>query len=252
VQLPISRTALDRLGKRLIDPGGISAADAELFGQILQAYDQTLADVCERLEKLGYIVTDRLKTKDTLLDKLRREHGMRLKDVQDVAGARITVPGTRADQDNAVASILAAFDTGTRPPQVRDRRDKPSSGYRAVHVVVFPGNIPVEIQVRTELQHVWAQVFEVMGDVWGRAIRYGGQPAEPDAPAIPSEPGPGRASVVAAMLSIGDVVDRFEVAERSQPVGGSAVLATEKAGLFLLLRSTLHLFEQADGVRAEV
>jgi hypothetical protein len=106
--------------------------------------------------------------------------------------------------------------------------------------------------VRTELQHVWAQVYELIGDAWGRAIRYGGQPLAPDAPAIPDEPGPTRASVVAAMVSIADVIDRFEVAELSLPAGESASLATEKAGLFLLLRSTLQLLGQPNGVRAEV
>jgi hypothetical protein len=32
----------------------------------------------------------------------------------------------------------------------------------------------VEIQVRTELQNLWAQLSEVMSDVWDPAIKYGG------------------------------------------------------------------------------
>jgi hypothetical protein len=40
----------------------------------------------------------------------------------------------------------------------------------------------VEIQVRTVLQDLWAQLVEKMADLWGRAIRYGDPPNQPDAP----------------------------------------------------------------------
>lgn len=52
-------------------------------------------------------------------------------------------------------------------------------GYRAVHVIAKVDNIPVEVQFRTELQDLWAQVFERLADGWGRQIRYGGEP-DPD------------------------------------------------------------------------
>jgi hypothetical protein len=255
VELPISRGALDRLGNRLVSPDGITDADAELFSQILSVYDHTLAAVCNQLRTMHFTVTDRLKTEGTLLDKLRREHSLKLKDVQDLAGARISVAGGRAEQDDAVGRIAAAFVAGSKRPQVRDRRAKPSSGYRAVHVVVYLDGIPVEIQVRTELQHRWAQAYELMGDAWGRGIRYGGEPLEPDAPAVSGEPGPSRTSVVTAMLSIAEVIDRFEVAEAAR-MSESAGLAVEKAGLFMLLRSTIQLFRQpgqmADEMEAKV
>jgi hypothetical protein len=256
VELPISRGALDRLGKRLVSPDGITDADAELFSQILRVYDQALAAVCNQLRIRHFRVTNRLKTEGTLLDKLRREHSLKLKDVHDLAGARISIAGGRAEQDDAVGRITAAFAAGSKPPQVRDRRAKPSSGYRAVHVVVFLDGIPVEIQIRTELQHTWAQAYELMGDAWGRDIRYGGEPLEPDAPAISGEPGPSRAAVVAAMLSIAGVIDRFEMAEAAGRADESTSLAVERAGLFMLLRSTIQLFRQpnqaADEAEAEV
>jgi hypothetical protein len=89
-------------------------------------------------------------------------------------------------------------------------------------------------------------VFERLGDYWGRAIRYGGEPAQPDAPAIPGEPGPTRGSVVAAMHAISDVIDQFEISERQQALAGSPELAVEKAGL-LLLRGALQILEQPVG-----
>lgn len=174
MQLPISRNALDRLGQRLSQPDRATDADYDLLRQVLHVYEAALSSVRIELEALGFAVANRLKTTSTLVEKLHRERGMKLTRVQDVAGARVVVRGTRIDQDEAVASIVAVFAGAAKPPQIRDRRSKPSAGYRAVHVIVFPGNLPVEVQVRTELQHLWAQVFERLGDAWGRAIRYGG------------------------------------------------------------------------------
>jgi ppGpp synthetase/RelA/SpoT-type nucleotidyltranferase len=34
----------------------------------------------------------------------------------------------------------------------------------------------VEVQIRTRLQDLWAQLVERLGDAWGRQIRYGGEP----------------------------------------------------------------------------
>jgi len=61
---------------------------------------------------------------------------------------------------------------------VIDRRKNPSYGYRAVHVIATARNRPVEIQVRTELQHLWAQLSEKLSDAHGLAIKYGGGDTE--------------------------------------------------------------------------
>ena len=37
----------------------------------------------------------------------------------------------------------------------------------------------IEIQVRTELQDLWANVMERAADRWGRELRYGGRPKSP-------------------------------------------------------------------------
>src|ERR1035437_1163164 len=59
-----------------------------------------------------------------------------------------------------------------------DRRKQPSYGYRAVHIIATVQSKPVEIQVRTELQHLWAQLSERLSDARGSAIKYGG--GDPD------------------------------------------------------------------------
>jgi ppGpp synthetase/RelA/SpoT-type nucleotidyltranferase len=205
--LPISRSAFNRLGERLAASDDISAEDDALLERCLGAYDEVKEVVRRRLGELGYAATARTKTTGTLVDKLRRETGAKLANVQDVAGCRITVDGTRLDQDAVVARIVEAFGGGDREPKVIDRRERPSAGYRAVHVVVFVDGLPVEIQVRTQLQNLWAQLTEQLGDLWGRAIRYGGAPDDPDAEAWGGET---RRDVVAEVVELAEFIEAQE------------------------------------------
>jgi len=57
---------------------------------------------------------------------------------------------------------------------ITDRRKQPSHGYQAVHVIVTHGDKLVEIQVRTLLQHAWAELSEKLSDIVDPAIKYGG------------------------------------------------------------------------------
>ena len=169
----LSNRQIDRLGNRLrtSDP---TAEDLELLGQVRSLYAGALAEVTRVLADLGLEPGSRLKTVGTLVDKLRRIPEP-LSRIQDVAGARVVAEMNREEQDRLVERITARFDDC----RVRDRRAEPSYGYRAVHVIVRVQGRPVEIQVRTRLQDLWAQIVERVADVWGRDIRYGGPPAEP-------------------------------------------------------------------------
>jgi hypothetical protein len=57
-----------------------------------------------------------------------------------------------------------------------DRRAETSHGYRAVHVIISLEGVSIEVQVRTLLQHCWADLMERLADRFGRQIRYGGSP----------------------------------------------------------------------------
>ena len=43
-------------------------------------------------------------------------------------------------------------------------------------MIVYPDGHPIEVQVRTEWQHLWAEWFERLADQYGRGIRYGDPP----------------------------------------------------------------------------
>jgi ppGpp synthetase/RelA/SpoT-type nucleotidyltranferase len=98
---------------------------------------------------------------------------------------RVVVHGTRADQDDLVGHIVELFPDDARPPKLIDRRIDPRAGYRAVHLEVRRGGIPIEIQVRTALQHRWAELFERTADKLGRGLRYSERvPIDPNSTAM--------------------------------------------------------------------
>ena len=72
-------------------------------------------------------------------------------------------------QDLAAGRLLARVPSAT----LVDRRKAPSHGYRAVHVIVPVEDKPIEIQIRTELQHLWAELSEKFSDKVDPGIKYG-------------------------------------------------------------------------------
>lgn len=108
------------------------------------------------------------KSTSSIVEKLRRET-IRLTQMQDIAGCRVVVTDV-AEQDRVVQSLRAAFPAVS----VMDRRSEPSYGYRAVHVIPTLCEKLVEIQIRTELQHLWAELSEKLSDIVDPTVKYGG------------------------------------------------------------------------------
>jgi ppGpp synthetase/RelA/SpoT-type nucleotidyltranferase len=171
---PLSRTQIDQLGRRLRDSEP-SVEDLRALEQVRALYQRPLAQVIAVLVDLGLEPGSRPKTTGTIVEKLRRLPSLRLSEMQDLVGARVVLEMTRGEQDALVGQITARFSNC----RIVDRRARPSHGYRAVHAIVRLQGRPVEIQVRTRLQDLWAQIVERLADEWGRGIRYGEPPAQP-------------------------------------------------------------------------
>ena len=202
--LPISKSQLGKLGDRLRDRAEPDPVDRALLEEVLIAYGEALQVVTADLRELGFVPASRVKTTETIIDKLRRGRGSSLKSIHDLAGARVVLHGDLAAQEAAVGLFSAGRDP---EPTWIDRRADPRSGYRAVHVVVRVDGIPVEVQFRTDLQDIWAETFERLGDVWGRQIRYGGSPApDPRGEDATTE----RTELVALMLNLSTIMSEYE------------------------------------------
>jgi putative GTP pyrophosphokinase len=168
--MPISKTKIDRLGDRL---KADRHTDDDL--RLLDDYRRSFADACESvvraIRERGEAPTARLaKSTLSIAEKLRRE-SVRLSQMQDIAGCRVVVADI-IRQDQFVETLKTTFPAAT----IVDRRANPSYGYRAVHVIVEISERPVEVQVRTALQHLWAEVSEKLADVVDPEIKYGGGP----------------------------------------------------------------------------
>jgi len=165
-----SKGQIDRLGERLRE-GPVSDDAVRELDAYRESFTKALDEVIAKIRSaIGLEPTRRpQKTLFSIVQKLRREKSMQLSRMQDIAGCRLVVAGI-PEQDRLVGDLVHAFEKAT----VVDRRERPSHGCRAVHVIARVVDKAVEIQVRTELQNLWAQLSEVMSDVWDPALKYGG------------------------------------------------------------------------------
>ncbi len=169
----LSKSQVDRLGERLKNSATITDADLRMLDayrrRFSAAYDSVIATV---REKSGLEPTGRpAKSTEAIIAKLRRESA-RLSQIQDIAGCRVRVEDILAQN-----ALVQALCNSINKTVVHDRRLKPSNGYRAVHVVASVEGKAIEIQVRTQLQHGWAELSERMADVYGIEIKFG-RPSE--------------------------------------------------------------------------
>ncbi len=234
VRRSMSISQIRRLGDRLRHAAQPSVEDLELLQRLRLEYDAPLQIVERTLrDELQMHATSRLKTVQTIIEKLVRER-TRLSSMEDIAGARIVEEMTLAEQDERVARIVAAFPSA----RLRDRRAMPSHGYRAVHVIAFVGDFPVEIQVRTHLQDLWAQSTEALAVLWGRQIQYGEPPERAGDGIVGADDpfGPTRREVIDLLRSLSATI--AEVEAIGQPD------ATEMVGLRRVLERFVRVFRR--------
>lgn len=180
---PWSKSQLRKLGEALLDhcapPAGcpdystVMLWHNDLAGAVAEIITDRHWDAQGITE---FAVTARSKTVDTLVQKLERST-LKLDRVQDLAGVRIDADLNLSRQTQLAEEIAAHF--GSNRATIRDIREEPHSGYRAVHVWLALPAGRVEIQIRTIYQSLWANVYEGLGDLFGRGIRYDQIPGDP-------------------------------------------------------------------------
>lgn len=163
----LSNSQIDKIGAKL-RTGDVDADYLRKLEDFRDMYVRAYRHVEDMLEnKMGVPITGRpSKSTVAIIEKLKRET-IRLNQIQDIAGCRVLVGGL-FEQDNLVEALLILFTN----VEVDDKRRTPTNGYRAVHVIVWHNGRPVEIQVRTGLQHAWAEISEKIADDHGHEIKY--------------------------------------------------------------------------------
>ncbi|HEX3357048.1 MAG TPA: RelA/SpoT domain-containing protein [Tepidisphaeraceae bacterium] len=167
----MTTSQIDKLGDRL-KSGKASEADLRMLAEYRTTFSEPFARLVSKIESIvGSTPTAReAKTTGSIVAKLQRER-TRLSRMQDIAGCRLIIADIAA-QDDVCAKMTAAFTV----IRVIDRRGEPKNGYRAVHLLVQSENRTFEIQIRTELQQLWAEFSEKIADEIDRGVKYGAGP----------------------------------------------------------------------------
>jgi len=170
--MALSRSQLDKLGERL-KAGDVGIEDLRLLDEYRRSFAKAGDAVVQILRsEFGLLPTARpAKSTTAIVEKLLRQ-GTRLSQMQDIAGCRAIVVDL-ARQEQLTRLLRVRFPDAL----IFDRIGRPSSGYRAVHFVVKEQERWVEIQVRTELQHLWAMLSEKAADKFGHGLKYGAGPS---------------------------------------------------------------------------
>lgn len=177
---PMSKSQITKLGRRMRKEEPTAALRQE-YAAVLEWYDQAAEILKEdvnrflsdRFPKLKLVVTSRAKRYETTRDKLIREGTIQLPNIVDLAGLRVRGPMTLRQQDQVSDALIERL---SQAPSCKvDLRDGGHAGYRAIHLrITIPGSFALaEVQIRTQLQNAWANAYEELAELVGRAIRYG-------------------------------------------------------------------------------
>jgi ppGpp synthetase/RelA/SpoT-type nucleotidyltranferase len=99
---------MDKLGERLrrqLTPG---QGELELLQGVRAEYEPAMLETQEVLRELGLQSTARLKTVNTIVEKLKRDK-TRLSAMQDIAGVRVVLAVSLQEQDAVSATIAGRF-----------------------------------------------------------------------------------------------------------------------------------------------
>jgi ppGpp synthetase/RelA/SpoT-type nucleotidyltranferase len=173
VELDVSRKQITKAGKRLRDAqlGGEFGSEQlleylQLVSDFRKAHAYPLQMVAAKTRYYvgqhcpePMLVAQRLKRLPTIIEKLVRTPAMALVTMEDIGGCRAVVT-----DESQIRAMVAHMNRRWKSIIVRERDyivdPKPETGYRAYHLVVEKLERRIEIQIRTQGQHAWAEFVE--------------------------------------------------------------------------------------------
>ena len=172
MEKPLSNGEIRRLGKAM-KLGPLVNSEQEALGELARFWNYQRTEIelsiKSHLSEIEHEFSYRVKNLNTILQKMNRTT-INLDDMRDVVGIRLVIDGDLNFQE-LIVNLLESHLAGNKPRRI-NRLRKPMFGYRAIHLEVqFQGG-PVEIQIRTSLQHQWAMLSERAVGILGPQIKY--------------------------------------------------------------------------------
>ena len=141
----------------------------------LEPLSETTLELQRWLNEYGhdYYIAQRLKRKPQIIRKLTRL-SVRLTQLQDIGGCRIIVEKNEL-VDQIISFLKAKIESTEELKLVRitDYREKGRdiTGYRSVHLLLERSGKKLELQLRSRIQHYWAESIERTSVIYGRHLK---------------------------------------------------------------------------------
>ncbi len=179
----LTKTKIDRAGDAIARASYRSDEEyielEEVFDEYrkshLQPLSETTLEVQGWLAGYGqpYYIAQRLKRKPQIIRKLQRLK-VRLSQLQDIGGLRIIVPRS-ADVDRLRKYLEQQVATRGhfKVHRVTDYRERgrDRTGYRGLHLILSRDQSALELQIRSRVQHYWAESIERTSVIYGYHLK---------------------------------------------------------------------------------
>lgn len=174
----ISKSKIDKIGDTLKIKERLENAEYQnllewrnSFTTILDYYHLKLKNQIG--EQNIITLSRRLKRIESIQVKLKRFPTMRLSTLQDIAGLRVVIKDEKTLEK--AFSTLRVLTGRHKLKRLDNYHDYPKSdGYRSFHLIYQnEGNLLVEVQLRTELEHIWATAVEIYGELQSTSFKTG-------------------------------------------------------------------------------
>ena len=177
-----SNSQIDKAGKSLTQGDEVTLESIELeeiFDHYRAAHLEPLSETTLELQSWlqnhggSYYIAQRLKRKPQIIRKLKRFR-TRLTQLQDIGGCRIIV-----DNNNDVSRLIQFIKERVQDHKnfeinkITDYRyeGRDDSGYRAVHLILKRDGKVLELQLRSRIQHYWAESIERTSIIYGYHLK---------------------------------------------------------------------------------
>lgn len=175
----ISNTKIDKIGEKIKTGESLNKLEREALLVWRNSFIPVLDYYHKRaVKKIGQenIVTigKRLKRIPSINKKLKRSKTLRLSSMQDIAGLRLVFKN-HSELLSAV-NIIRSSQSKNNFKRMYDYNSQPKKdGYRSVHLIYqsLKYNRLIELQFRTEMEHIWATAVEVYGAIYHTSFKTG-------------------------------------------------------------------------------